>query len=445
MLGSLRALMTAQEGGRNLAGNTAWLIGERAVTLTLALFTSVWVARYLGPSAFGTLSYAIALVGLFGTFTYLGFSGVVTRDLVARPEDRDEILGTTFVLKLAGALAAILIILLLAFLWEPDGATRTLLIILACALPFDAFNVIAFYYYSKVAARHAVIASMLGALGSAIIKLAFVAGGLPLVWFAVATAAQALLTALALLFVYRGQGHSPFGWRAARRRSIELLTQSWPLALASVVAAIYLKIDQVMLGQLATPEAVGTYAVAARLSEIWYVLPAAVATSVFPSIVKARMAPSPDYQAKMDKLYKVTLLLGIVIAIPTTLLAGPIVSLLYGPEYRESAAILAIHIWACPGMFMGAILTKWLIAEGYMTFALLRDGLGAVLNIILNWLLIPHYGGIGSAVATVVSYWFSSYAVAFLDKRTRPAGISMTKAIFTPALAVLIYAKRARV
>lgn len=431
---NLRKLVTAKQGGRNLAANTAWLLGERVVSLSLALATGILVARYLGPHAFGQLSYAIALVGLFGTFTYLGLNGVATRDLVAQPGKRQEILGTTFALKLAGALVATSLVIPMALLWEPDPQVRTLLIVLACALPFDAMNVISLWYYSRTEAKYAVVASIAGALVSAALKVGFVVGSLSLKWFAIATATQNAVTGIALLGIYFSQGCSPAKWQVRREQSQALLAASWPLAVAAVIATIYLKIDQVMLAYFASHEAVGTYAVAARLSEVWYLFPAAISTSVFPSIVKASKMAADEYRTRMRRLYTAMFYLSLSIAIPISFTSDIIIGILYGPDFHDSGTILTIHIWACPAMFMGAILTKWLITEGRVSFVLIRDCCGAALNVILNLILIPSYAGVGAAVATVISYSISNLAIPFVDRRTRPAGIIMAKSILHPVI-----------
>lgn len=419
---------------RAVLANTGWLLAERALTLLLALTTHVWLARYLGAAGFGALSYAIAFVGLFGSFTYLGFSSIITRDLVSNPSQQNELLGTTFVLKLGGAFVAIVIANLLALWQVDDGPTRALIQIQSFALLADGFSVITFWYHARVEARYAVIASATGSIGSAALKIALILCEKPLLWFGVATAAQGLITSVTLCSIYLAHGYSILAWRARASRAWELLSQSWPLALSSVVAMIYLKIDQVMLGYLTDESTVGIYSVAARLSEIWYVVPTTVATSLFPSIVKGRLLPAEQQMARMRKLYRYMFLLAVTIALPVTFGAAPLVRLLYGEQYAAAGPILAVHIWACPAMFMGAVLAKWLIAEGLLRFSMTRDVIGALLNVVLNLLLIPKLAGMGAAIATVISYTVASYLCCFTNRHTMQTGQLMTEAILYPLL-----------
>lgn len=417
---------------QKIARNSGWLMGERVLMMLLALTIHVWLARYLGPAEFGMLSYAIAFVGLFGTFTYLGLSGLVIRDLVSEPGDRGEILGTVFVLKLLGGLLGLTCILLFVHLHPTDGTTRLLVAVAAGGLLFHAFRVIEFWFASRVESRFAVVASSVAALGAAALNAFLILTGAPLIAFGFVLVIQSALLSIGLMIAYAMHGGSLRSWSVDWPRAASLLSQSWPLVLASVGAIVYLKVDQVMLGTMAGNEQVGTYAVAARLSEVWYFIPTALALSIFPKIVQSRKEGPEVYNRRLQHSYTVLAGLSICVALPVTFLSGSVIELLYDGRYAESGRILAIHIWACPAMFMGALLSKWLIAEGLLVFSFTRHLMGAVTNVGMNLVLIPIYGGTGAAVATVVSYTLASYVSCFTDSRTRIAGKMMTRALLAP-------------
>ncbi len=90
-------------GFRKYFANTSWLLGERILRMIVSLFVGIYVARYLGPERFGLLSYANSFVGLFTAIATLGLDGIVVRELVKLPRQRDKLLGTSFLLKVAGA------------------------------------------------------------------------------------------------------------------------------------------------------------------------------------------------------------------------------------------------------------------------------------------------------------------------------------------------------
>ena len=107
-----------------------------------------------------------------------------------------------------------------------------------------------------------------------------------------------------------------------------------------------MKIDQVMIQEMLGNEAVGQYAAATRLSEIWYFIPTVVVSSLFPAIVNARRQSEELYCDRLQKLFDLVAWIAIAIALPITFLSDMIVNMLYGEQYNQAASVLTIHIWA---------------------------------------------------------------------------------------------------
>jgi O-antigen/teichoic acid export membrane protein len=417
---------------RRIVSNMGWLMGERITQMALGMFVTVWMARYLGPESFGQLSYAMALVALLGFLSYLGLDAIVTRRLVLEPDQRDRLLGTTVVLRLLGGLCASVSLIIFAFL-RPGGAeSRWLIVVLAIGSAFDAFDAVDLWFQSRVRSKVSVTVRTVSLVGGAAARIGLILSGAPLIAFAAATAGQQVLKALLFIVAYVRDDGSPARWRPSAPLSRELLSQSWPLILSSAGALVYLKIDQVMLKEMVGPAEVGIYAVAARVSEVWYFLPLIVASSMFPSMVKTRETDPEAYRRRAGQAFAWVAWLAFGIATLVSLLAEPVIALLYGDQYRSAAPILVVHVWACPAVFMGAVLSKWLVAEGLLIFSLTRHGLGAVVNVVLNLLLIPFFGGLGAAIATLISYTVSSWLACYTDRRTRPAAHMMTAAVLSP-------------
>lgn len=429
--------ITASPVVQKILGNFGWLVGERGLTLLLSLTVNIWLARYLGAELYGSLNYAVAFVGLFGTFTYLGLSGIIVRDLVENPDDRDQILGTVLGLKLVGALLALGAIAAAAF-WQVDSGREQLLVaILAGGMVFESASVVDFWYKSRVEEKYVVRASAAASVFGAFIKCALILLEASLVAFVVAIVIQHALRTAGLFYIYNSHGLPLRDWRFSISRARSLLSRSWPLILSSIGSVIYLKIDQVMIGHFADKAEVGIYAVAVRFSEIWYFIPTALASSLFPSIIKLKERTEEEYHAQMQRIYRIMVIVALAIALPVTLLARPGISFLYGAEYAAAGDVLMIHIWACPAIFMAAVLSKWLISEDLLIFSFTRHGFGALANVALNIVLIPEYGAAGAAISTVASYTVASYLSCFTDRRTFRTGIMMTRALFLPFKNVL--------
>jgi polysaccharide transporter, PST family len=418
-------------GVQRIVQNAGWLVAEKFLVLAVNLAVMVWVARYLGPSQFGILNYGIAFAALFGFLSYLGLDGVVTHELVRSPGQKEEILGTALALRFAGGAVAAAAIVAVMWYRPGDAATKWVTIVIGIGLIFDSFDVFDFWFQSRVEAKYPALARTASVLVSSAVKVVLILTGAPLIAFAFATLLQHVVKAAGLGAWYMKKGHS-MRWRARQERTVALLRQSWPLILSGASAVLYLKIDQVMLGEIVGRTEVGIYAVAVRFSEVWYFIPNIIAASIFPALIKSKERDQATYNNRLQRMYGLMVWIGFGLALFVTVVATPLIRLLYGAPYARAGAILAVHIWTCPAVFMAAILSKWLIVEKLTIFSLTRHAFGAAVNIGLNLLLIPRYGGMGAAVATLLSYTTASYLACFTDRRTRGAGIMMTRAIFQP-------------
>ncbi len=414
--------------------NTAWILGEKVLSLGLGFVATVLVARSLGPDDFGTLAYAVSLVALFGISGHLGLHGLVVREIVKQPALRATTLGTTAFLKLVGVVAGYFLLLLYAAAYEGIGTVRFSLVAIAgAALLFTPLDVVDYWFNAFVKARYVSYARVLAQLVFVSVTLTLVFLGSDLVMFAIPYLLKAIIAGSLLLLLFRAKADIRLTqWRFDGKRARDLLQQGWVIYLASFFAVIYLKIDQVMLRWLADSAEVGLYAVAARFSEVWYFIPTALVASVFPKLIDLRETDEALFTHRLQQLFDSLAVLGMVIALLVTALAAWLIPLLFGEVYAASAAILVIHTWASVFIFMRAALSRWILIENALYFSLLTQGLGAVSNVALNYILIPIHGGQGAAWATLISYAIASFFAVFLYPRTRPVFWLMLKALLAP-------------
>lgn len=430
----MSAVRTLFNKVRHYLFNASWMMAERLLHIGVGFVMAVLLARYLGPEQFGVLSYAIAMTAIFASAGHMGLAGLVVREVVRKPEIIPETLGTTFVLKLSGMVVGFALVLLYALLFEEIGGTEFwMLLIVASAIFFQTFDVVEYWFQSQVQARYPAIAKSSAVLLAAAIKLLLIFSGAGLMAFAFAHTVQFMIAALLLALLYKGTTRlSLTDWTASFAKAKELLSQGWIIYLGSIFAVIYMKIDQVMLKWMIGAEAVGVYAVAAQLSEAWYFLPTAIVASFFPRLIKLHASAPERFKLRMQQLFDMLCIFAIAVALLVTLVAEPLISLLFGAEYLQSASILVIHVWGGVFIFMRALFSRWILIEGALMFSLITQGLGALANIGLNLLLIPRYGGEGAALATVLSYAIASWIALLAHPKTRPVFYMMTKSFFSP-------------
>jgi len=198
----------------------------------------------------------------------------------------------------------------------------------------------------------------------------------------------------------------------------KLMTRGWPLIFSAFMIMIYMRIDQIMLGEMVNDYEVGTYSAALKLSEIWYIIPTIICNSFFPSIIEAKKLGQEIYHRKIQNLFDILFFISFAIAVVVALSSNLIIDILYGDQYKDAAIILTIHIWSALFVFVGVGSSNFLIIENLQMKTFTRTGLGAIINIGLNLILIPKFYAIGAAVATLISQFLSSYLFDLLSKKT---------------------------
>lgn len=423
----------AQPVARAIAANTGWLMLERIGIQGIRFFVGVWMIRYLGPDQYGVYSYALSVVVLMSTFSALGLDNIVTRECSRSRDEPGRVLVTAFWLRFGAAIVMALLTAGAILTIEQDPLVQFAVLIISVRMVFDASFIADFWFQSQIQSKYSVVVRSGGAVCAAALQVGAILADASVLVFLGILAVQSSLQALGFAAMIRRHGpplssFSPSGAIAKR-----LLRDSWPLMISAFSTMVYMKVDQIMLKQMATTEAVGVYASAVKLSEVWYFIPIAFASSVFPEIVRLREdADRSEYLDRVQNFYDLTAAVVYVVTFVVTLSAPYIVPWIFGESYAGAGTILQIHVWSFIFIGLGVARGKWLIAENLTRLAMMATLMGAVVNVVLNLVLIPEYGGIGAAWSTLVSYAVYAYFSLLLSKKTRTAFVQVSKAIVAP-------------
>jgi O-antigen/teichoic acid export membrane protein len=413
--------------------NISWLFFERILRITVGLFVSVWVAKYLGPKQFGFFSYTLSFVGLFAFIATISHNSIVVRELVKNPNYNDEIVSTAFWLRIMGAMLGILITLAVSInLTSNDRFINILILIIASSTIFQSFNVVDDYFQSKVMNKFVVITNVISLFLSSVIKIILILNDAPLIAFVWVVFFDNFILASGFIYFYI-KLNSKFKIKNLKFKSktaILLLKDSWPLMISSAAIMIHIKVDQVIIKEILGLEAVGQYAAAARVSEAWYFIPSVLTASFFPAIINAKKNNEDLYNSRLQKLYDIMVWIAIAIAIPMIFLSDWLIEILYGYQYSEAGNVLMIHIWAGVFVSLGLASNSWLICEKLQKFLMVNTFIATITNIGLNYILIPKFGIVGAAWATIISYFLVGYLCLLIWKKTRINFINLTKSLF---------------
>lgn len=419
--------------------NSGWLLGDKVLRVGIPFILNIWMARDLGPSDFGLLSYAQSLVSLLVAVANLGLYGVVVRELVARPGMSDQILGSSLLLRMvSGAFSVVVSVVIASCLRPGDGGFAILVAIIAGSLLFQATEVFDFYFLSRLESRLSFLATLPSLLIGSILRTVTLLYDGTIHHFAMIILLESILVACGYLVVYHRCTGRLFELRIRRDEMVSLLRDSLPLIGAGIMMMIYTRIDQVMMGYLTTTSQVGVYAAAVRLAEFWYVVPTVLLQSLYSTMIDSRRGGGEGYHRILQYAFDLMTVISLLFVLLLATTAGPLMSLVYGGRYEGGAPILALYVTAGIFVMIGHVREYWITMESRTMLSLVTMASGALINVLLNLMLIPLYGGMGAAVATVVSVAVSGYLVNLLISSTRHLFIMQSSSLLLlPAIARL--------
>lgn len=408
--------------------NIGWLVIDKVLRMGVGLLVGVWLARYLGPEQYGILNYSQAFVAIFASIAGLGLDGIAVRDIVSNPKMKEEILGTSFVLKLIGGFLAVAFTLAALIFFPPQNTlTSWLILITSVGVIFQAFDTIDFWFQAEVRSKYTVYAKNTAFLLATLIKIAFILMNASLISFACLGVAEIIFGSIGMLVVYRYAGGTIKKWRTSLTQAKQLLRDSWPLILSGLVIMIYMRVDQIMIGNMLDDTAVGLYSVAVKLAEIWYFIPTAISTTVYPFLIKAKKDSEILYYRRMQMFYNFMTWLAIIVSVVMCFFSNFLVVKLFGEMYFAAGEILAINTWASIFVFQGIARGFWIQIENLQQYTFWYIMFGTLINILLNIILIPLINIKGAAIATLISQMSVAIIIPALFEKTRLSSFMLLK------------------
>lgn len=399
--------------------NAGWIIGGRVMNKLLAFFVGILTARYLGPGNYGLINYAATYTTFFSSLCTLGINSIIIKDFIAHPDEQGEAIGTTLTLRAISALLSALMTAGIVFIADSNEPLTILVVILSSiGLFFQIFDTFSQWFQSRLQSKYAAMATVVSYIVVSGYKIALLALGKSVVWFAVATSIDYIVVAFFLLLAYkRNNGPSlSFSWRKAK----QLLKESSGFIISGLMVSVYASTDRLMLKQLMDETVVGYYGVAVSLSTTWGFILQAVIDSVYPSVVQAYERSESHFNRRNKQLYAVVIYFAGAVSLALCLLAEPIILILYGQEYAPAIAPLRIVVWYTAFSYLGVARNAWMVCKNKQKYLTSLYVGAAVINICLNMLLIPALGAVGAAWASLLTQVSTAVILPLIIKPLRP-------------------------
>ncbi len=403
---------------RRIATSVGWMLADRGARLVGGFVVGLWLARYLGPADFGLYGAATATTFFGVVATQLGLDGLVQRELVRRPRDTGVILGT--VTALAGGFAVLAWGLLAAIAATfDDPVMRRLVLWLALLVVPQALAAWEYLFQSRSDLRPVVLGQNLCFFLCLALRALLIWRGAPVTAFAIVVVAERLAAALVVI-AWATRRHHPgrLGFDPGLARA--MLKESWPVWISALLTTLYQKADLILVAHWRDAAEAGVYAAAMRVSELWWSISMIIATAVLPDLVSTRERSAAAYHRALQKYLDASVALSLGAAVAMTFLARPLVALLFGPSYADSAGILTVHFWTAIFIYLSVVRSRHLITSGRRLVELWFALGGVTLNLGANALLIPRFGAIGAAWAGLLTQAGVAMALPLLFTETRP-------------------------
>jgi O-antigen/teichoic acid export membrane protein len=382
--------------------NTFTIFAGRASNALFLFLLTLVVSRHFGPALFGVFSFLTTIVVSANTFSSLGLDVWMVREITKAPEKAKQYFSTILGLKAGTSLVTLLLVFLIFQATDLPETTLHLLWILSISLIFntvsqtlwhygDCFK--EFVYHSFLWAASNIVKSLTG------IALILLYGELELLIIGIVFA-EALALILSLYVIRRRFG--PFAPQFQFSVWWSYLSRSAPIGLGVIFSVLYFRLDIVMLQLMTDDRVVGFYSAAYKLFEIVVILPHSLMIVLFPSLVEEFHKDRGTFEISFKKAFMVFFMVGSSIALVFYSFSNEIIGLIYGNGFLFSVKVLDVLAIAMSLSFLIFLLSNILIVSGReMTNTWSLVG-ATILNVALNFALIPIHGELGAAWTTVV-------------------------------------------
>lgn len=399
--------------------NAGWLMIGRVIHMILSFVIGLLTARYLGPSNFGVLNYAGAYTTFFTAFCTLGINSVIVKNFVDHPDESGETIGTTIVLRLLSSFLSIGVIVgIVSVVDKGDKLTVLVVFLYSLSLLFQVFDTFNYWFQSKLMSKYYAIATLISYLIASAYKVLMLSLHMSVEWFAVANSVDVGIVAVIMYIVYRKKGGP--GFSVSFRKAKELLSVSCSYILSGLMVAIYAATDKVMLKHMLDESNVGYYSLAVSIATIWAFVLAAIIDSMNPSIMEYHNTDKEKYLIMNKRLYALVFYISIFASFIICLIAPLFVKVIYGEEFLPAVKPLRIVVWYVAFSYLGVARNAWIVCEKkqkYLKYIYLSS---ALINVVLNFVLIPYLGTSGAALASLLTQIATIFGVPAIIRPLRP-------------------------
>ena len=383
--------------------NTFWLVMATGANKLLNSILIIYVARVLGATNYGKFTFALAFVSLLVIFSDFDLPSIITREL-SKEIEREKEFPAIFSLKILLSLGTLILMLVGSFFITHDSKIQRIIWILAIYILISNFSGI-IYAFLKARQRmeYVFLATILRAL------VVTGAGFLVILNFPSVENLSygylfASLAALIFILVFFHLKIFPLKFSWQKPIWLRYLAMSWPLALSTIFVRIYRSIDSIMMGYFGLITEVGWYNAAYKIIGLTVISSSLISESFYPILSKAFKESEETFQKLWNYHMETKISLAIPLVVGGVIFAPRIIYFIYNPSFAPSVFAFQILAVGAGIIFLNSVFAQALIVSNQQKKFLLITLFGAIINIILNLILIPKFSLYGAAFAALITF-----------------------------------------
>lgn len=415
--------------GSKFTKNISWIFFGNFAHAVLQFLLNIVCARSFGTENFGLINYGSSLIAFFTAIATLGFYGVVTKFFAMHPDKAGDYIGTSIIFRfVVSSVSVVVLQIIVCFLDNADSEIRLIVFCQSLQIVFASFDSFVYWYRFKSEAKTVAIFRLVAFFISAAWKLVAILVFHNVVLYVIGVSLETGLFVLFQFIQYKKR-YSKFKLRFSTSVLKKMLRISYPFIISSILVTVYAQTDKIMLKGMVSVSAVGLYSVSLTLAAVISIVPQALIEGFRPDIMTYKLSSPEKYRQRMQQLYGSVFWICVAYCIFMTLLAKPIIMILYGEQYLGAVPSLSIVVWYVTFSYFGSINNVYMVAEDKTKWVQISAFAGALINILLNALLIPRWDIVGAATASLITQLLANFVMLIIIPSLRDAAKMMIEGI----------------
>lgn len=393
----------------------------------LQLVVGMLCARYLGPTNYGLINYAASVLAFATPLMRLGLNATLVHELIEDPEKEGQIMGTSLAMNVLSSLVCMAgVFCFVSVANRGDSTTIIVCMLYSLSLFFGALEMIQYWFQYKLMAKYASVVMLVAYIAVSAYKIFLLVTQKSVFWFAMTNSLDFGIIGISLIVIFRMKGNR---FSVSFSRAKKMLSKSKHYILSAMMVVIFQSTDHIMLTAMVGNTENGFYSAAITCATVAQFVYLAIIDSFRPLILSGRKEGDPAYECNISRLYGTVSYLALAQSLVFTVFAELIVTILYGSAYVPTVPVLRILTWYFIFSCMGAVRNVWILAEQMQKYLWIINLSGALANVALNAVMIPFAGARGAAFASLLTQFFTNFALGFIWKPIRRNNVLLMRGL----------------